>query len=248
MATTTYKVSSSCLSDVGRRRRHNEDAVYASDGGRLWVVADGMGGHHAGEVASQNLIHNLAQFQPAADITASCFALQDIIQHTNRQILSLCEVSNKSCIMGTTVALLHTHDSEGVIIWAGDSRVYRIRQAKVEQLTADHSIVQELIQRGELHPDDAEDHPESNVITRAIGIKENPELESLSITVQGGDRYLICSDGLYRYLSTDEMAEIIANDNIQDANRQLVDTALNLGGKDNISSILIEFNSDTTVT
>lgn len=138
-------VTSDGLTDIGNKRLHNEDAFLSSNTKGLWVVADGVGGHNAGDFASQSVVTDLAKFKPEENIDDSIDTLEYIINKTNDQLVKKAAEMGEKSIIGSTIVLLHVNKTDGVLIWAGDSRVYRIRANEIELLTQDHSLINELI-------------------------------------------------------------------------------------------------------
>ena len=224
------------ISDIGYVRTVNEDAHLDARENNLWVVADGMGGHSFGDKASQTVIDQLVDFRPGDDIASD-------IQDLERRIIAAnteCRQIGQGSVMGSTVAALYASDPYCFFLWAGDSRIYRYRGDELTQLTEDHSLVQELVSMGELKREDMERHPSSHIITRAVGVHSELRLEIQYALVEPGDRYLLCSDGLYKDLTADEIATGMASVSIELAVRNLVDHALKRGGSDNTTAIVIQ--------
>ena len=228
-----YSVSAS---ETGFVRTVNEDAHLDARENTLWVVADGMGGHSFGDKASRTVIDQLVDFKRE---TSADRSLSDI---ENRLITAnnICRDEADGHIMGTTVAALYVHDNNGYFIWAGDSRVYRYRGDGLVQLTEDHSYVQELVSLGELRREEMEQHPSSNIITRAVGVHPELEIETREAAVQPGDRYLICTDGLFKDVTQDEIAGAMALVTADETLQSLVDLAMGRGGRDNITAIVVQ--------
>lgn len=226
-------------SHVGNVRKTNEDAFLIHHEEGLWTVADGMGGHRAGDVASQTIIDALSKFKRSDDLATNIDLLEEHLQNANQ----LCRQrgNEKGGVMGSTAALMFVYDPYCFFLWAGDSRIYRLRNQRLEQLTEDHSLVQEMKSLGEITEQEARNHPSSNIITRAIGVKESLVIDIEYATVEDDDYYLLCSDGLYRDVSEDEIVEIIQNHPIEDVCTQLVERALKHGGSDNITAVISHF-------
>jgi protein phosphatase len=231
---------SASLSDPGRVRRQNEDALLVRAGGGVFAVADGMGGHAAGEVASRLAIETLAA---RADETGAAMAVTDLVavfDDANRAILERAAADPATRGMGTTLSVL-TAGSEGPALVAhiGDSRIYRWRGGRLEQLTRDHTWVQEHVDAGVLAPDRARSHPFSSVLTRVLGTTDNPAPDIQRLEVLPEDLYLLCSDGLTGMIDTGILAEVLAGDgSLEDKARALVAAANRAGGGDNITVIL----------
>ena len=223
-------------SETGYVRAVNEDAHLDAREHSLWVVADGMGGHSYGDKASRAIIDQLVSFEQLTEMTES---LRDI-EHRLALANSFCRDQANGKVMGSTVAAMFAHDPYCFFMWAGDSRIYRFRNNTLEQMTVDHSFVQELVTLGELKKEEMEQHPSSNIITRAIGVHSELELETNYALAEPGDRYLICSDGLFKDVSHDEIADGMACITAEETIRTLTDLALERGGRDNITAIVVQ--------
>ena len=228
--------------DVGRMRKNNEDSYLSSK--PVAAVADGMGGHSAGEVASAIAIEELATLGdrgPWENETAATDDLKKAILRANRRIREMAASDHKLNGMGTTlVALLEDGDMVHVAN-VGDSRGYLLRQSELSQVTVDHSLVQELVDDGRLSPEDAERHPQRSVITRALGIEPEVEFDLFTYKLQVGDRLLLCSDGLSDVVGTTQIRNVLLRvRSPQKAARQLVTVANEQGGPDNITVIVVD--------
>ena len=228
--------------DVGRMRKNNEDSYLSSK--PVAAVADGMGGHSAGEVASAIAIEELAALRergPWENETAATDDLKQAILRANRRIREMAASDHKLNGMGTTlVALLEDGDMVHVAN-VGDSRGYLLRQGELSQVTVDHSLVQELVDDGRLSPEDAERHPQRSVITRALGIDPEVEFDLFTYKLQVGDRLLLCSDGLSDVVGTTQIRNVLLRvRSPQKAARQLVTVANEQGGPDNITVIVVD--------
>lgn len=231
-------ISAAC-SDTGRVRAINEDACLDEPQRGLWAVADGMGGHDVGDVASRLVIDACAQLADTMGIKQSIVEARATLQTANQQLRE--EASRRQVPrIGTTVVMLLARDRFCGFLWAGDSRVYLLRQGELRQLTRDHSQVEELRQSGYLTQEEARHHPARNIITRAIGATDHLDLDEDTIEVADGDVFLLCSDGLSNELSDEEIARTLANVDCLHAPRELVDMALARGGRDNITAIVVQ--------
>jgi len=222
--------------DTGRQRNANEDSLFVD--APLFVVADGMGGAQAGEVASRAAAESFAQNLPPGPPEK---LLEETIEGANRTIHELARKDPSLAGMGTTTtAALVDLDSEEVAIGhVGDSRAYRLRAGKFEQLTRDHSLVEEMRRKGQLTDAQAEDHPQRSIITRALGPEPEVEVDLQTVPAQAGDLFLICSDGLTTMLDDEKIAHILARaTSLQSAVRALIDEANRAGGRDNITVVL----------
>lgn len=227
----------SCAStDVGHVRKINEDSFLDAQEEALWVVADGMGGHSRGDRASQAIIESLHSFKASKIALASVDDLLNRLSDANAS----CRRAAEGQVMGSTVAALYLQDNSAYILWAGDSRVYRHRKGEFIQLTDDHSLVQELHRLGELTAEEAENHPSSNVITRAIGVADDIEVQVRQIDLEPGDRFLLCSDGLFKDVKPAEVEANLAYPSPRQALDKLVDLALRRGGTDNVTAIVVQ--------
>jgi serine/threonine protein phosphatase PrpC len=222
--------------DTGRQRRANEDSHLAR--APLFVVADGMGGAQAGEVASRIAIES---FQDGLqDAAAPETALAELTQRANAHIHELSHSNAEQAGMGTTLTAVYVGEREISIAHVGDSRAYRLRDGVLERLTEDHSLVDELLRQGRLTPEEALEHPQRSVITRALGPEGVVEVDTRSYSARDGDVYLLCSDGLTTMLAEDRLAELLlARANLHEAGEALIAAANEAGGRDNITVVLL---------
>jgi len=240
---THWHWSSASRTDVGRVRELNEDSILELPDRGLWVVADGMGGHAAGDFASGAVVAGLASLPPPEDPGEFPSDVRQRLQTVNRQLVD--EARNRHAqVIGSTVVALLLFAGHGVVVWAGDSRAYRFRQGELTQLTRDHSHVDELVSLGLITPQEAEGHPAANMITRAVGAAGYLELDSETLAVEKGDTFLLCSDGLYRELDTDDIKAGLALHDCRQACDVLVDAALARGARDNVSVIVVRVENE----
>jgi PPM family protein phosphatase len=241
--------------DTGRVREHNEDTIaYDSDIGLL-VLADGMGGYNAGEVASGIAVktivglvrdaverEDLRNHDSAAGLARASIILRDAILRANKIIFQTARTQPQCEGMGTTVVGALFFDNRVSIAHVGDSRLYRMRSAGFEQLTMDHSLLQELVDRGFYSPEEAQRAANKNYVTRALGVEPNVDVEVQEHPVQKGDLYLICSDGLSDMVEDDDIHLTISTfgANLENATKQLIQLGNDNGGKDNISVVVAE--------
>lgn len=241
------------LSDVGQRRDHNEDAIASDIEIGLLVLADGMGGYKAGEVASEIAILTMlaelketmaqldpGQVDPVSGMQAESMLLMDAAAKANASIFSVSESQPQCAGMGTTLVAALFTNNKVLVGHIGDSRMYRLRGDWFEQLTEDHSLLQEQLSSGLITPEQAKLSNNKNLVTRAVGIDPEVELEVHEHDVEVGDIYLLCSDGLTDLVEDAEIHEVLSglSSNLAMAANQLVQMANDLGGKDNISVIL----------
>jgi serine/threonine protein phosphatase PrpC len=223
-------------SDTGRQRRANEDSLLARS--PLFVIADGMGGAQAGEVASRLAVES---FQPGLpDSTEPELALAALAQTANARIHELSHASAEHAGMGTTLTAVYVTEQDVAIAHVGDSRAYCLRDGELLRLTDDHSLVDELMRQGRLTPEEAVEHPQRSVITRALGPEGMVEIDTRSFRARPGDIYLLCSDGLTTMISEEEVAAVLlAHPRLHDAGEALIAAANDAGGRDNITVVLI---------
>ncbi|SPH18686.1 Serine/threonine phosphatase stp [Defluviimonas aquaemixtae] len=221
----------------GCLRTTNEDAILIDPTGRLWAVADGMGGYGNGGLASGIVIDSLEIIQDDEDADT---ALRFRLEEANDVIRARAE-SDGLGPMGATVVALIIADGTAHVAWAGDSRLYLARDGSLKLITRDHSVVQDLVERGEIGADMAEHHPESHIVTRAVGGAEVLEVDEVQVQLSEGDRLLLCSDGLPRCLDDGAIADVLgAEHSPEAASAKLVRAALDLGAPDNVSVIVID--------
>lgn len=239
----TFK--SSAATHVGMVRKVNQDSYVERTDIGVWAVADGMGGHEAGEIASAMVTDSIKNLSPYEDIRDMLVAVEQSIMAANLQLTQRASSYDSQRVPGSTVVALIINADKGAIVWAGDSRIYRRRDQMVTQLTCDHSYVQDLVDQGVILASDAESHPMANVITRAVGISEPLELDSMWLDVRTDDQFLLCSDGLSRLVSNEELESMMANKNSQEVTQSLLHTALVRGARDNVTLICVKNCSDS---
>jgi protein phosphatase len=233
------------VSHVGKVRSCNEDSYLIRPHAGLWAVADGMGGEEAGDVASATVVAALQSIEPqasAADLLAAC---EDRVIRANAQLKAIA-VERGAEVIGTTVVVLMTYGSHYACVWSGDSRIYRIRDSRIVQLSRDHTAVQELVDNGTLTPEEARTWPQRHVITRAIGVYDDPELELEYGVLRPGDVFVLCSDGLTAHVND---AEILACARTHDAQRacdELIALTLRRGAVDNVTVVVVRYRPDGT--
>ncbi len=223
-------------SDTGRQRRANEDSVLARS--PLFVVADGMGGAQAGEVASRIAVEAFHSGLPEGDEPE--LALATLAQSANARIHELSHSNAEQAGMGTTLTAIYVGEDEVAIAHVGDSRAYCLRDGELLRLTDDHSLVDELIRQGRLTPEEAVDHPQRSVITRALGPEVLVEVDTRSFRGRAGDVFLLCSDGLTTMIGEEQIAATLrAHPRLRDAGQALIAAANQAGGRDNITVVLV---------
>ena len=220
---------------VGKVRKNNEDSIIFIEP-ETFVVADGMGGQAAGEVASQMLIDTVKNFLPTVPEPHSEDILKKAILKSNAAILREAEKNPNYQGMGTTATILHIYNRRAYYAHVGDSRLYRLRNKIFEQITQDHSYVEELVRAGEITEAEARVHPMKNFLTQAVGAMEEITVDTASFSVQNGDIFLLCTDGLTNMVEDEKIAEILTTENPAD---NLIQAALDNGGIDNVSVIVV---------
>ncbi len=224
-------------SDTGRQRRSNEDAYLAR--APVFVVADGMGGAQAGEVASQLAVETFEHGLGEASASSAEELLADRVREANARIHEMSREQPQKAGMGTTLTAAHVGAHDVAIAHVGDSRAYRLRAGQFERLTEDHSLVEEMRRRGQLTAEEADEHPQRSVITRALGPEPDVRVDTHSWRGEAGDVYLLCSDGLTSMVSEARVADIVRSANgLDDAGRALIAAANDAGGRDNITVVL----------
>lgn len=229
----------SAKTHVGHQRQVNEDAILALPDQNIWVVSDGMGGHDAGDFASRVVTDSIATIADDLDPTERMFALREAIRAAHRIITEEAARRGRGLI-GATVASLMMANGHFVGLWAGDSRIYRLRDGNIELLTTDHSAVADLVLDGRMTWDEAEQHPQSNAITRAVGVGDEVELDKIRGSLEPGDRFLLCSDGLTKYATFGILQDILSSTPLETVVDRLIQIALTGGGADNISAIVVD--------
>jgi len=243
------------LTDVGRQRQHNEDAFLVADEAKLFLVADGMGGHAAGEIASRIAVESISEFivHTKEDDGTWPHAYDEHYTRTTNRLMAALRMANTRVLeamrkdarlrgMGTTVVACMADESKMSVAHVGDSRAYMIRNDKISRITNDHSWVFEQVQAGMLTEAEAEKHPLRNVITRALGGALSVNPDASEIDSRPGDVYLLCSDGLTGMVPEGEILKLVtANaDDLEKACRELIDMANEHGGLDNVTAILVK--------
>ncbi len=244
------------LTDIGRRRTSNEDAFLLDDELGLYVVADGMGGHAAGEVASREAVDTVMGMVRRGYATVQRFEQDGASEETTRAVQRLLEAAVQAATymvfaiaendpdqkgMGTTVSALLLTESHAVIAQVGDSRIYLLRDGGVYQLTEDHTLVAWQVKQGIISEAEAALSPHKNVITRAVGSRDYVQVDTQTIEIGPGDRFLLCSDGLHGYLQEQEIAPVLEL-GAKAAVARLVDLANSRGGRDNITAVVVEID------
>jgi protein phosphatase len=241
----SYRWWSCCRTTTGRQRSVNEDAYLSLDELGLWLVADGMGGHSRGDVASRLIVdafEGLARPHSLDDFTCEVKAR---LAMANQRMRDEARKAGFDQLMGSTVVTFLVYKREWMCLWAGDSRAYLLRDGGLMQITRDHSVAEELVQRGELRRDQAASHPSANRITRAVGTQEQLVVDQYHSFLRDGDAVLLCSDGLNKEVSDDEVAAILDDYDCDEASEELVELTLERGARDNVTVAVIRFEATT---
>lgn len=238
-------IRSHSVTDIGKKRKLNQDFVYAASDGigklpNLFIVADGMGGHNAGDYASKYTVETIVKEVEQSFEESPIRILSKAIRIANEQIRKRAREDESLYGMGTTVVAATCMGKNLQVANVGDSRLYIIGD-EIRQITRDHSLVEEMVRMGGLERSQARSHPDKNIITRAIGARDTVEIDFFNEEVKPGDMIMLCSDGLTNMLEDEEIFEIVKNeDSIADKAEELIGVANNNGGKDNITVILID--------
>jgi len=237
--------------DAGKVREINQDDYAIHENGYgLYVVADGMGGHQCGEIASRTAVeaiqeHVTSYITPDLDNTSTKGILYEAFRRANKRILEYAKLEPSCSGMGTTLTLLYHCGKHSFVGHVGDSRAYIMREGELNQVTEDHSLVEELRRRGEITEEEASNHPQKHVITRALGMGDTVRADLIPIELYENDHVLLCTDGLTNLVSHKEIKQIIQkHDSEQEAVNQLVQLAIERGGHDNITVLLVRIQPD----
>jgi protein phosphatase/serine/threonine-protein phosphatase Stp1 len=239
---TAPRISSCARTHPGAKRGHNEDAMVDRPDLGLWAVADGAGGHSAGEVASGMIAEALEAIPPGLSASELLAEVRLRIKATHEALREEATRRGENVMIASTVVVMMARNEHFACLWAGDSRAYLLRQGELRQITRDHSLVQELVDAGVVRPEDAEKHPRANVITRAVGaaMDDDFEMDKISDRLMPGDRFLLCSDGLCKTLPADEIAALLGADNGVPPPEALIAAALTNNASDNVTAVTVE--------
>jgi serine/threonine protein phosphatase PrpC len=234
------KWSSYAATHVGKVRQINEDAFLDRPDLHLWAIADGMGGHHAGDVASAAIVKSLDEISPRKRLSTYVDEIEDRLIGVNHRLRSMAAEHEDNRTIGSTVVAMIALNDYYALMWAGDSRTYRLRDGEIQQLTKDHSQVEELVERGVIMREEAESHPASNVITRAVGASDQLFVDVDIDQAVPGDTFLLCSDGLYKHVHENELAEYLAKDDVNEICQSLIQLTLERGATDNVTLVVVK--------
>jgi serine/threonine protein phosphatase PrpC len=232
--------SSFGISDTGKVRRHNEDSMLVRQDIGLWAVADGMGGHAKGDVACKMVVESLKKVHEGTSLAKYIDDIEDRITEVNQKLVEKARESKKKVTIGSTVVVMLAYERYCVYIWAGDSRLYRLRNGELRRITTDHSQVELYVEQGLISREEAMIHPHGNMITRAVGALEELHLDMDIQPLEAGDRYLLCSDGLTKHIPDMELQDQMKGGKTEEACRRLVDMVLSRGAGDNVTAIVVD--------
>lgn len=233
----TWRLASLAATHPGAVRPRNEDALLERPDIGLWVVADGAGGHGSGDVASNAIVAAMKVVPPGLAAAELLAQVRLRLAAVHRELQEEAARRGPGRILASTVVVMLARGDHFAMLWAGDSRTYLLRQGALSRVTKDHSLVQELVDQGTLREEEAESHPQANVITRAVGAQGELELDKVSGRIIEGDRYLLCTDGLFKAMAEAEIAAMLAAG--ADATA-IVTEAVGRGARDNVSAIGVD--------
>jgi serine/threonine protein phosphatase PrpC len=232
---------SAALTHVGTVRPRNEDAVLERAEIGLWAVADGAGGHERGDYASSRIMAALREVDGVASGLSLVEEVKGSLAEVNREVRAKAATIGPNALIGSTVAVLLIWDGECCCLWAGDSRLYRMRAGQLHQLSRDQSHVQDMVDRGEILPEAAVDHPMANIVTNLVGAFDRLALEERRDRLEPGDILLLCSDGLSNAVTDVEIAHILIGSPFAATADRLIERALDRGARDNVSAVVVEY-------
>ena len=230
------------ISNVGKVRKHNEDSMLERPEVGMWVVADGMGGHAAGDVASQMIVNSLNKVHEGLSLDRYIDDIEDKLISVNKKLIEKANESKKRTTIGSTVVIMVAYEKYCIYLWAGDSRLYRLRNGELRQMTTDHSQVEQYVEQGLISREEAAVHPHGNMITRAVGATQNFFLDMDIQEMQHGDRYLLCSDGLTKHIVDMEFQDMLKNGSNEAVCKELIELTLSRGAGDNVTAIVIDID------
>jgi protein phosphatase len=234
--------TSGAATDKGRVRATNQDAYLDRPDLGIWAVADGMGGHSDGAYASRSIVEGLALVPRPRRLGTSARAIRGVLERVNRRLLDQAAARSDGDLIGSTAVVLLALGHHCAVLWVGDSRAYRLRDGDLTRITVDHSQVQALIDVGVLPSEGADDHPLSNVLLRAVGSEDTLKVDGQIERLAAGDRYLLCSDGLYRELDPGTLTALLGSAPPSEVVQALVRHACEQGGRDNVTALVVDFS------
>ena len=237
-----FRIEDFSATHVGEVRSENEDSHAALADAKVWLVADGMGGHLNGKFASETIANAVVQTEFPEALEAACDAMAKVIHNANAKIYA--KSIEMGAQIGSTFVSLLVRGSEFVVLWSGDSRAYVFRDGELIQLTTDHTQVQAMVDRGMLSAAEALTHPMRHVLARAVGVEEELQIDAVRDSIKPRDLFLLCSDGLFGQLTDDEIAAILGQSGAS-ACDELIERCLETGALDNITMILVSIHEPT---
>ena len=239
---TAPRIVSWAMTHPGMKRDHNEDALVNRPDLGLWAVADGAGGHSAGEVASGKIAEALEAIPPGLSASELLAEVRLRIAATHEELREEAARRGENVMIASTIVVMMARNDHFACVWAGDSRAYLLRGGELQQITRDHSLVQEIVDAGLVRPEDAESHPRANVITRAVGATMDNafEMDKISDRLLPGDRFLLCSDGLCKTLPAHQIATLLAANDGVPPPEALIAAALAANASDNVTAVTVE--------
>ena len=239
MSVTPLRWTSHGNTHIGNVRKVNQDALLDRPDNELWVVADGMGGHRSGEIASAAIVEGLNALPPGKTLGVSVKHVYRTLEQVHRQLLGLAAARHGNEIIGSTVALMLANHRHCVFLWSGDSRIYLFRNGRLAPMTRDHNYEQALLAAGYTQ-DEIAVHPYVQMITHAVGAEQILHVESRIEEIKPGDLFLLCSDGLNKEMTDDEIEQILNNNSVDTAVTRLLDLPLERDARDNVTVIVAE--------
>lgn len=239
---TAPQIRSWAMTHPGMKRKHNEDTFVNRPDLGLWAVADGAGGHSAGEMASGMIAEALESIPPGLSASELLAEVRLRIKATHAALRDEAMRRGEHVTIASTIVVMMARNEHFACLWAGDSRAYLLRTGELRQITRDHSLVQELVDSGAIRAEDAEKHPRANVITRAVGadLEDEFDMDKVSDRLLPGDRFLLCSDGLCKTLPPDELASLLGSNAGVPPPQALVTAALTMNASDNVTAVTVE--------
>ncbi|EDP65182.1 Protein serine/threonine phosphatase [alpha proteobacterium BAL199] len=237
----SYSWRSAALSHCGQRHQENQDSCLDRPDLGLWAVADGMGGHADGHIASRTLCRDLGRITAQNSLISLARAVDEAIAATNSELFHRGAAVRPSVVIGTTAAVLVAHSGYVMCVWCGDSRIHLIRDGEAFLLTRDHTPVQEMLDRGEIDRAAAKAHRASHMVSRAVGVTGVADIDRLAIEAQAGDRFMLCTDGISRHVAVDELADFV-DDDPEHTVRRIVDLAQARGATDDVTAIAVNLS------
>lgn len=234
---------SSAVTHVGKVRKHNEDAVLDRGNIGLWVVADGMGGHSAGDYASALIVKSLEELAENASMPEFVDAVEDKVLEVNAHLVQKATEGGQRLTIGSTVVAMIAYADVGLFLWAGDSRLYRLRNNTLQQMTTDHSQVEVYVEQGLMTREQASNHPHGNMITRAVGAADKLFIDMDMCSLKAGDRFLLCSDGLTKHLEDAEIRDMLGHGSAEETCHELLELTLSRRAADNVTVIVVDIEA-----